>query len=502
MKTKKLCALLAATLMLLALAAGCNQQTAPAQQTTAQQSAAPTEAPTDAPPATKAPPVNITIAHCQGEWMWPVLKELGDKWSEASGNTVEFIYAPADSYSQWVQAQFAAGTEPDALFNAVDPLTYFRNGKLADLTEYYNLPNKYNGEIWKDTFREGALENCIDKENGNKYFAIPTTSVTVCLFYNKDLMQQFNIDETSLSTWSAVLGACQTVTNSGQNVVPFAVMNSMSWNLGWIHDNFMEELWINSGIVESLDVINPNGELENNEVVLGLKSRKIKYTDERFVAYFDFIRKLSGHFNKDFNSISWEYEGLFNNGTALMFLDGSWYPNQVLTNNIKVNYGTAAMPYVDNAIYAGARNEPVRYAIGPGEVGNPISMKAKDEGRIDACIDFYQYLTDAATGAKLFVEKTMFIPTINGVQVPDSMKGIMESIGAEKKKTHVGVVFNITAEHGSKFVEAYQKFLGDPNMKTADFCRELQTLGDKYVDIAIGEVPEYSKIPDYVSSVK
>ena len=448
----------------------------------------------------------ITIAHIQGEWMWPILDELGKQWNELSGNTVEWIYVPADSNAEWQQAQFAAGNEPDALFNTVDALTYFRSGKLADLTEYYNAPNKYNGEIWKDTYLEGALDDCIDKENGNKYFAIATTGVTVNMYYNKDLLKSLGLpDDKAPESWTEVLQYCEAAANSDQSIVPFSIQNSINWNLGssWLYTNFLEDLYVNSGILESLDIINPNGRLENNEIVLGLKSGKIKYTDPQIVAYFDYMKKLSAYFNKDFNSISWEFEGIFTSGQSLMTNNGSWFPNQVITNDIDINYLVAPMPYVDSSIYSNARNKPVYYAPYPGEAGNTVTTRAKMTGTIDEVIDFYQFMTDKNSGAKLFAEKTMFIPLVKGVGVPAPIQNIVDGLGDETYKTRLGfVIFSLNAEHDAKYFEAYQKFLSDSGKSASAFCEEMQILGDKYVDMVIAEMPEYSVIEQYIDKVK
>jgi ABC-type glycerol-3-phosphate transport system substrate-binding protein len=76
-----------------------------------------TDSGTSAEP-TKAAPQNITMSHVQGEWMWPMLKNVTDEYTRLSGNTVELLYVPADTYATWITTQFAGNTEPDIVSGA------------------------------------------------------------------------------------------------------------------------------------------------------------------------------------------------------------------------------------------------------------------------------------------------------------------------------------------------------------------------------------------------
>ena len=73
----------------------------------------------------------ITVSHCQGEWCWPILDELAEKFKAETGTEVEFIYVAGDSYGQWQEAQLAAGSEPDIIWGMTDPKVFTRVKRLC-----------------------------------------------------------------------------------------------------------------------------------------------------------------------------------------------------------------------------------------------------------------------------------------------------------------------------------------------------------------------------------
>lgn len=445
-------------------------------------------------------PVQITFSHCQGEWEWPILKQLGKNYTAKTGNTVKFLNIPADGYDKWLQAQMMAGTEPDIIWGVSKAEDFYKSGKILDLTSYLNGVSPYTKKAWKDSFLDGVLPGVLDKTTGKASLGIPLALVTVNLFYNKDVFKSLNIPDKAPQTWGEVLNIAKKVQASGKDIVPFSVMNSMSWNLGWIPSQFFEDLYANSGIFNKLNIITPNKRLDDPELVLGIKTGVIDPGDQRFIDYFTFMKNLSKYFNKGFNSMSWEYEKLFNDGKAAMELDGSWFPNQAMIGKLPVNYGVGPVPYVDNSVSKLSRNKQIKYSIGLGNPDLLVTAKAKKAGRADTAIDFIRYLTDPQTGAKYFVSKTMFLPVVKNVQVPDQMKGIVASIGTEESKLKMEDIFKLTPEEDKKYQDMYKVYLEDTTTPQ-EFTKKFKTLVLESADQYIEENPQ-ANVEKFISKVK
>jgi raffinose/stachyose/melibiose transport system substrate-binding protein len=502
---KKLISLLLTITLISSLFVGCKSKVeAPASSEVTEKATSSEETKTEETvvETPKAEPVNLTFSHVQGEWMWPVFEELGKQYNEATGNTIEFIYVPAEGYEQWAQAQFLAGTEPDIMSGLGDKnkaSNLFADGYIVDMKPFVDAVSPFTGNPWKDSFLDGLIDGMEDPNNGNTILGMPLALVTVNTYYNKDIFAEVGLPDKAPETYSELLNVVKTVQEKKPDAIPFALMNGMSWNLGWMTGSFMEDLWVNSGIIEKLDIITPNGKLENTELALGVKTGVIDPADPRFVDYFSYMKELSKYFNKGFNTMMWEYEKLFNDGQAAVQFNGSWYPNQHLLNEFPVNYGTGSMPYVDSAVSEDSRNQKISYSITVGGPDLLVTTKAQKEGRADAAVDFLRFLTDPATGAKSFVEKTMFLPVVKDVEVPAVMKGIVEAIGTVASVTNMDKVFKLTADQDAAYQEMFKVFLEDTTTP-ADFAQEFKKITIAAADQYIEENPDL-KIADFVDQV-
>lgn len=442
-------------------------------------------------------PQTITLAHCQGEWAQPILNELVNAYKQKSGNTVELNYVPAGNLTDWSKTQFAGNTAPDLIWNASQPATdYFKNKWIIDLASYYNGVSPYTEKTWKDSFREGILDGVVDANQGNAMLGMPMGVVTVNLFYNKDIFSELGLPDQAPQSWSQVLEYAKKAKESGKDIVPYSVQNSIAWNLNWQEYFMMESLWYD--VVPKLDIITPNGKLDVSEQALGVKTGVIDPGDQRMVDYFKFMKEFAQYFNKGFNTASWEYEKLFNEGKAAMNLNGSWFPNQCLSNGIKVNYGIGPMPFVDSSISKSAENRLRKYSLGMGGNDIVVTQKSMDEKRTDAAVDFLRYLSDPASGAKLIAEKFMFIPVVNDVEVPEVMKGITDYIGTDKQAV-AWAVNNFTPEENDKYKVMLAAMLTDKTTPE-EMAKKFKALAVSACEKAIKDHPEW-KVDDFTSKV-
>lgn len=507
MMKKTLCLLLV-LLLIVGCFAGCagkettEEKTAAEAETPATETdtpAAETENDVTADPLRAYEGTTITIAQNQGEYIWEKLYAIGDAFEELTGITVEWMDISSSDWNTWYTAQFAAGTEPDILFNMDDEGDYFDQGKLMDLTSYYSQENPFNGRIWSDCFTDGGLDGCYSSD-GVSLIGTAITFASVNMYYNKDAMAALGLGDTPPTTYSEMFEMMDVAQEDG-TYIPMSVMNSMGWNLTWIEDDIMDALFHDTDILEKLDIIVPNGSLDDSEILLGLKTGVLQYDDPRYIEYFNIMKNFSKYWNEDFNAASWEYESLFNEGKVLFNFNGGWYPGQVVENSIDINYGTAQKPYVDSDFSEYGLDSRILYTAGAGDAGFHITKKCEDEGRGEAAVLFLQFLTDYQTGAKMYVDAVMLTTCVKDVEMPEEMAAMADIETGDAKPGYYHKAFKFNAEVSNLYWNAYSTYL-DPatNQSAEDFVEQLKNDLLPYLDEAIEEYTTYDVL-SYVDQV-
>ncbi|HIW80825.1 MAG TPA: extracellular solute-binding protein [Candidatus Acetatifactor stercoripullorum] len=434
----------------------------------------------------------ISVAHCQGEYIYESFYEISDKFTEMTGIEVEWIELPATDYDTWVTAQFAAGTEPDIFWNA--PKEYFDQGKIMDLTAYYDQENVFNGVTWKDCFTDGALVNSMSTD-GTKYISTAMTGFTFNLYYNKDIMEELGLGTEPPETFTEMIEMMKVCKEDGR-YIPMSVQNLNDTNVGWLERIFMDDLFHNTDVVEKLDIITPNGAIDYPEAMLGLETGVLNYDDPRFEEYFTLMKDLTQYWNEDYNAAGWEYEGLFNNGEVLFNVNGGWYPGQVVENGYEVNYGAAPMPYVDSAYSEFGLDEPLLYAPPAGEAVFFISQKCADEGRGDAAVKFLQFMTCPEGGAQMYIDAVMLGSCIKGVTLPEEVGALANAETGDAVTTWVQLAFQFSDEAYSKYRELYVAYLDPSSTQTAaeliaELKEEVLPLLDEAIEDSTVDVMSY-----------
>lgn len=472
-KVKKIISILVVAIMTVGLMAGCGKE--------------------------KTDPNVLTVAHCQGEWLWPTLEKITSEYEKRSGTRIELIYVPADGYATWQSAQFGAETEPDIIYGATDVKDLFTNGKIIDLTDYYNEENPYTGQKWIDDYINGILDDCKDS-SGKKYIANSFSRTSPLLFYNKTAMKELGYDENMVpESWSDVLEICDKAKSDGK-FIPFSVMNSTKWSLGWPIDKCLEDLFLSSNIVNKLDIIVENGKLDHSEILLGLKTGVIDYEDPRFVEYFSLMKKFSQYLNKGFNSASWEYENLFNSEKSVMTFNGGWYPGQVVEKGLKLEYGISTLPFVDKNVSEYGREKDGHYIGNLGEANVIVTKRCADNDKADKAVDFLRFMSDKNGGAKIFVDGSYLMPVTEGVELPDILKTLDENRGTDTMKYNLGYALEINSEAADKYWKAFSEFM-ENDSSPMDFAKQTKELMLPYVDQEISDRPEL-EIDKYIGKVK
>ncbi len=500
---KKLISMLLCAAMAVSVLAGCGtKEEAPAEDAAVEEEAPAEESDVEetADPLRADEGQTITVAHQQGEYIYEKFYEIGDKFEEMTGITVEWVEIASADWDTWCQAQLAAGTEPDVFWMLTGAKDYFDQGKLADLTAYYEEENVFNGKVWKDCFSEGGLENTLSAD-GTKNICTAMTYATVNLYYNKDIMEELGLGTEPPTTFSEMFEMMEVCKQDG-TYIPMSVMNSVGWNLTWIEKNYLDAMFEGTGVVEALDIIVPNGYLDDSEVLLGLKTGKLSYDDPRFEEYFTLMKDFTQYWNEDYNTIGWEFEALFNESKVLFTFNGGWYPSQVDQNGYTVNYGTAQVPSVDAEYAEYGVEEPLKWAEPTGEAALYVSQKCADEGKLDAAVKFLQFMTDAGTGAQMYIDAVKLGTCIEGVVLPEEMAALNDVEYGTHREANLQKAFKFTTEMNDKYWGMYTEYLDASSTKTAaEFIEDLKAEILPNLDEAIEEYTTYDVL-SYVDQVQ
>lgn len=433
-------------------------------------------------------PQTITVAYNQGEFSWPTYEKMAAAFKEATGHTVELKYVPAQEFENWVQTQFIGGTETDIIMGGGDNTAkreFYRNGWIVDLLPYMAEKSRFTDGAWQDSFLDGIIDSAIDKTDSSelKLYGAPDQLVTVNLYYNKDIFAEIGVTEPP-ATVSELLHVAQLAKDAGY--IGFSIQNSLDWNLGWYASDLWGTLW-KSRLAE-LD-LNGSGDIEQNEWATAAKQGKLAEDSPELLEYARFMKDLSAYFNTGFNTASWEFEGLFNDGKAAMTLNGSWYPNQHLQGDMGVNYGIAPVPYLDKGYSSLGQDALQKVVVGGSPALSVTRAAVKDEAKLQAAIEFVQFWTAPAGGAKILADELYQIPVVKNVQVPDVLGPIMEGFGSEKRITFSANSF--TAEQKDYWLKAQQQFL-DNKLSAEDWMKSFIKDLNKYADQAIAANPEWN----------
>lgn len=464
-------------------ACGSNNSPAASQSSSAGSASASQPAASGSAPAPSAAPVSLSIVHNQGEYAWPAYQKIVDGFNAATGNKASLKYIPAQESENWLQAQFVASSEPEIISGTTKLADAYKNGWIVDILPYLDQVSPYTNKPWRESFLPGLIESAIDNTDADNphLYGIPNQVVTVNLYYNKDIFAKIGVTEPP-ATISEFLEAAKKAKEAGY--VPFSIQNSMDWNIGWFAGDLFGYLW--KSREAELD-LNQSGKVELNEWAIAVMEDKVTADAPELKEYLRFIGDLVPYLNEGFNSASWEFEGIFNEGKSAMTLNGSWYPNQHKEGGFPVNYGVAPIPYLDKAYSQYGGDTRYKYKIG-STPSFAISRNAEKNKADAAALNFLQYMSAPDGGAKVLAEDLNLIPVVQGVEVPDILEPIMASFGTEDKLDFLANEF--TPEQKDKWFKNLQDYMAG-RIKADKFLAEYGKDLKKYAAEAIKNHPEW-----------
>lgn len=228
------------------------------------------------------------------------IKEAIDAYTEETGVEVDVQFKGRNGIRDGLQAALDSGTQIDMFDEDIDRVNDTWGKYLMDLEEFVKASD------YEATANEGLITACRDKADGTLK-SIPYQPNVFAFFYNVDMFEEAGI-EAAPETWEDFLDACQKLKDSG--VAPMTM-----------DDAYATAVW-------GYHLARYVGEPGVREVMT-----EGKWDDPAVVQAAKDIEELAskGYFSENVGTNVWpagqtqEMAG----GTAAMYLNGSWLPNEV-----------------------------------------------------------------------------------------------------------------------------------------------------------------------------
>lgn len=236
--------------------------------------------------------------------------------SKDTGVKIDFRAVTPTSYDSVLQTAMNGGSGPDIFYDRADvgTKTYGDAGLAAPLDNVVNL----NG------INKTALAAA--QYNGKTY-GVPFAIQTMELFYNKDILQKYNL--TPPTTWNDLVSDMQTLKNNG--VTPMSVMGTQQWLLALQ--------------LESIEASSASNTF-NQQLV----NKKASLTDTPYVTSEKAFQQLEPFFESNWQGVGSagnEQETDFALGKAAFIIDGIFDTAEIDQVNPNLNYGQMLVPSPD-----------------------------------------------------------------------------------------------------------------------------------------------------------
>lgn len=304
-----------------------------------------------------------------------ILRELSDACKKYD-MTMGIYYSQAQDwdddnaykkdFEDKLTTDFASGNVPNAFLQYGGSRTrdYVDAGYILDLTPYFEQYPE-----WKEGVQDFAWETTqFDGIEGT--YGIPWSAYQLCLYYNKDYLDQVGVDVPE--SWDDLVDACAKLKDAG--IQPFNYSDK---------DNYRFEHLMSALALKAY----------GTSIADDLASDKEAYNGEKMVAIYQKMKDMidagywgDGILSTDFNT----ERNMFEAGKAAFTIDGTWncgnFQNDSDTTLFDAQkIGVTRIPYIDEA------NKTVE--MGGGSDTYYITTLNKSDEEIAATVKFIKYLT-------------------------------------------------------------------------------------------------------------
>lgn len=228
---------------------------------------------------------------------------------------IDAEFVPREELMKQYTIGAVSGELPDmGMVDNPDHASYASMGILQDITDLYNSWDGAN-------FLDGPLNSCI---YDGKIYGVPQASNCLALFYDRDLLKEFNLEIPK--TWSELENASRILTDHsiGRYGLAISAIGNEEGTFQFIP--FLES----SGKFDELDSA---GSIESLEFLTGMVNK--------------------GYMSKEI--INWnqaDAEKQFASGSAALMVNGPWNIASVNTDAPDKNWGVDLVPRADNGVNA------------------------------------------------------------------------------------------------------------------------------------------------------
>jgi raffinose/stachyose/melibiose transport system substrate-binding protein len=325
--------------------------------------------------------VTITLWHTSGDS--PALLNLYKAYEKASGNKIDLVTLPNDTYPQTVQTKWSTGDRPDVL-------EY--NPSSQDMAQLNVTQNMVDLSSMGFVKAEGNLAKTSGSVNGKTYGAILGPNSTFGVFYNKKVLEDAGIT-TPPTSFSDLADACTAIKAGG--VTPIYQAGGSQFPAMMLPAfTYMTDYNANDAYGQAV------------------KNGKTKVNDPKgpFVAALDAYAKLgsSGCYNHDATTATWQQgvKAVVDGTAAMIVLPSDFIPNF---------YGDGAKSTIDSTIGLGALSAKKGIASYSPSEGFFVP-KTGDATKQRAAEDFINWIT--TKGYQSYVDEAQIVPTLSTATAP------------------------------------------------------------------------------------
>lgn len=309
-----------------------------------------------------------------------IIKEAVALYNEKYKDTAEISveFTEQEQFKTKIATLMAANDDPD-LFNTwaagfLKP--YVESGKVYSLNEALK-----QDQVWKNRYVGGIFGGfTFDGE----IYAAPNTQTVFCLFYNKDIFSQYNIQEPE--TFEDLKKICETLNKNG--ITPIALGNKAPW-VGAMYAEMIAN--------------RVGGSDPFNKVASGEGT----WLDPSFVEAGKKMYELvqMNAFPEGFNALDNDPSRAdFLAGKAAMHLMGSWAIQQVTNSEspLQGKVGVCKFPTIE-----GGKGDANAW-LGQPDQSFAIGASCKDK---DAAVNFLKLMSEPETQLKFALEGNLIATT-------------------------------------------------------------------------------------------
>lgn len=371
----------------------------------------------------------VRIAHWQVEaGPREAMDALIERYEELNPDIrVQQLAVPGRVYKQWLRTQLIGGNATDIIefgsfiggVNDIPPRFF------DPISRYVEEPNPYNkgtvleGVRWRDTFIDGldTPDTFIDKLSN--YYAVTLCMVTMRLFYNPDLLEEITGGREVPKTYVELQALAKKVAayseSNDRRISLYAgsefngvILMEQMLSRGAIGLSFEGDRYREQGLKApemALEFLRGNWDYRRPELLAGLQNMK---EAARFMR--------PGFQQMERDSAMQE----FLRGQSLMIVTGTWDATSLRTL-APFEVGVYYVPWPAMADQTeGGKYYWSPVSEGAGKTSMPFYLNKASRHKKEA-IDFLHFVT-SVEGNAIWVEKSGWLPSVRGVEVPDYAK--------------------------------------------------------------------------------